>query len=111
MNNENQDASGPISRLSERINGLSERLSEDERDVRQLLDHRADAEARLRMIESELKKVGGEVSDLCNRLKVFEMNHNSRKENWNSVANFLIQLAWVAMAALLLTKLGLQAPL
>jgi septal ring factor EnvC (AmiA/AmiB activator) len=109
MNDENQNES--IQRLSERLKNMSDRVSECESEFRSLMDHRATAEARLKIFESELKGIDKEISDMGSRLKVLELNHNDRRERWNSVANFVAQLVWVAMAAFLLTKLGLQAPL
>ena len=109
MNDENREES--VRKLSERFRNISERVSDCEADLRAFVDHRANVEARLRVVESELERIVKDVSDIESRLRMIELNHNDRRERWNSITNFVVQLIWVAMAAFLLAKLGLQAPL
>lgn len=100
-----------VARLLEKTRNLAGRLSNQEEELSRLSGLKSDAEIRLKMLESELGKVSDEVSEIEKRLRVFEMNHDTRKERWNMAINFFVQLIWVAMAALMLSKLGLQAPL
>jgi chromosome segregation ATPase len=114
MTMENQDLErleATVSKLLEKTRGLSKRVSDGEDEVARLSASKSDAEIRVKLLESALEKVSAEISDIDRRLRVFEMNHDTRKERWNMAINFFVQLVWVAMAALMLSKLGLQAPL
>lgn len=116
MNQENReedisDIQDLVSRLLEKSRSMSKKISELERDERQASDFKANAEVRIKLIESERDRFSDQISDLDRRLRIFELNHDNRKERWNAAFNFVIQLLWVSMAAFLLTKLGLQAPL
>lgn len=100
-----------VQRLREKSRSLADRVAEHERTLRQVLDQRTNVEMRLTMLETERARFGDEVSEIDRRLRIFELGHDNRKENWRMVVNFVVQLAWVAMAAFMLSKLGLQAPL
>jgi len=67
---------------------------------------------RLSIIESNnLEDLKKDIYSLNSKVKMLESEHDNRKEKWQMGLNFLVQLIWVAMAAWLLTKLGLQPPL
>ena len=100
-----------IGRLQEKYRGISKKLGDLERDHAGLTEGRTDMEARIRVLETEESRMEAELSNIDKRLRGFELSHDKRKENWNMVVNFVIQLVWVAMAAFMLSKLGLQAPL
>jgi uncharacterized coiled-coil DUF342 family protein len=78
------------SEILDKFKSLSKRTTEVEREVKELkeLKHKLKAELQ------ELKK---------------QRDQNS--QNWRRLIDFSVQLIWVAMAAWLLTHLGLQAPL
>ena len=105
------DVQESVTRLYEKYRSILKKSADLEREVRQTSDFRVNAEVRLKMVESDMDRVSKELSEMDRRLRIFELNHDNRKERWNMVVNFVIQLAWVSMAAFLLTKLGLQAPL
>jgi len=44
------------------------------------------------------------------RVSKLEDQYGVNNERWKSLANFMIQLIWVILAAYLLTKLNLQSP-
>jgi predicted nucleic acid-binding Zn-ribbon protein len=116
MNQENMeedisDIQEAVTRLSERVKTISKRMSDFEKDTRQMSDFRANADVRIEILGSELNQLSEDFSGLDRRMKAFELNNDSRKEGWKMVINFVIQLVWVSMAAFILTKLGLQAPL
>lgn len=116
MNQENMeedisDVQEAVARLLEKVKALSKRMSEFEKETRQFSDIKANSDVRLKILESTIQRLSDDLSDMGGRLKMFEMSHDSRKERWNAIVNFVVQLAWVSMAAFLLTKLGLQAPL
>lgn len=50
------------------------------------------------------------INEIDKRLSKLEEINGTQNERWKNVANFLIQLVWVILAAYLLTKLNLQAP-
>lgn len=110
-NQEIERLDATVSKLLEKTKSLSKRVSAGEDEVARLLTCKSDAEIRVKLLESELDKISSEISEIDRRLRLFEMNHDTRKERWNMAINFFVQLVWVAMAALMLSKLGLQAPL
>lgn len=93
-----------VTKLQEKCRNLSKRLADRE-------NHETDLETRLRVLESVESRLEAAISDIDKRLRTFELSHDKRKENWNMAVNFVIQLVWVAMAAFMLAKLGLQPPL
>lgn len=96
----------------DRLRSLSKRISELDRQFRSLEAMGHDLEARMRVLESaDMEKFKQDLYKLESKMNSFESDHDDRKENWRMVINFVIQLIWVSMAAWLLTKLGLQAPL
>lgn len=97
-----------VRRLQEKCRILHKKLSDQENDHS---GHKTDVETRLRILESAESRLEAEISDIDKRLRAFELSHDKRKENWNMLVNFVIQLVWVAMAAFMLAKLGLQPPL
>jgi len=116
MNQENRegdisDVQGAVARLFEKARSFSERMSELEKEARQISDLKANSDVRLRILESDLRRLSDDFSEMDRKVRMFELNHDSRKEKWNTAINFIIQLVWVSMAAFLLSKLGLQAPL
>jgi hypothetical protein len=96
----------------DRMRGLSKRISEMDRGLRSLEMTSHDLEARVRVLESsDVERFKQDLYKLESKINLFESDHDDRKENWRMAANFIVQLLWVSMAAWLLTKLGLQAPL
>lgn len=96
----------------ERIRSLSKKISELDRQFRSLETIVHDLDARMRVLESaDMERFRQDLYKLESKMNSFESDHDKRKENWRIVTNFIIQLIWVGMAAWLLTKLGLQAPL
>jgi chromosome segregation ATPase len=96
----------------ERLRSLSKKISELDRQFRSLESMGHDLEARIRVLESaDMERFKQDLYKLESKISSFESDHDDRKENWKIAINFVIQLIWVSMAAWLLTKLGLQAPL
>lgn len=91
---------------------IMEKLKSLAREIRELSSSRHDLEARMRVLESkDFEEIRQNIYSMESRMKSFETQHNDRKEKWQIVLNFVVQLIWVAMAAWLLAKLGLQGPL
>lgn len=100
------------SKIIEKIKQLVKNNSELEKNICKLNDIKNDAEARLRYIETiNIEKVKEEVHKLESRIHSLESKQTDNKEKWKKIFDFIVQLLWVSMAAWLLTKLGLQAPL
>ena len=69
-------------------------------------------ETNIKILESvDFDELKQNLNEIHSKVRVMEITHGNRSENWKRVLDFLVQLLWVSMAAYLLTKLGLQAPL
>lgn len=98
------------------FNFLLKKIKESEEKqleiIKKIEDLYNNLQTRVSIIESygieDLKK---DVYKIDSKVSSFESEHDDRKEKWQMGLNFLVQLIWVAMAAWLLTKLGLQPPL
>ena len=99
-------------RTIERLKNLIKKNSDFEKEMENLNKSKYEIEARLRVLESEdIEKIKHEMYRMESVLQKFESRHDDRRQNWNTAINFMVQLAWVSMAAWMLTKLGLQPPL
>jgi chromosome segregation ATPase len=99
-------------RVNDKLRQLVKRNNDLEKGLEDVSDSRHEMEARIRVLESQDgRRLSEEIRALESRIKTFELAHDYRRENWKMVVNFVVQLLWVSMAAVLLTKLGLQAPL
>ncbi len=99
-------------KLQNKNKNLIYKQSELEKQIKSICDSKHNLEMRISILESinieDLKK---EIYKIDSKVQSFESAHDDRKEKWQIAINFIVQLIWVAMAAWLLTKLGLQAPL
>lgn len=99
-------------RSEERMKQLLNDNTDLEKEIKNLKEFKYELEARVKSIESEdFEKIKHELYKIESKLDKFESIHTDRKEKLNTIFNFAVQLAWVSMAAWLLTKLGLQPPL
>ena len=93
------------SRIIEKTKGLA-------REVRDISESWHDLEARTRVLESkDFEEIRNSLYGIEGRMKSLESQNNDRKQKWQIVINFVVQLIWVSMAAWVLTRLGLQGPL
>lgn len=60
--------------------------------------------------EKELAELSSAVVELDKRITKLEDSSGKSKDRWNQISVFVIQLAWVVLAAWVLTKLNLQSP-
>lgn len=96
----------------DKIKIILKRVSDLEKSSESVESAVHDLDARVRVLESEdFEKLKQDIYKMESRLHSFESEYDKRKENWKMMINFAVQLIWVSMAAWLLTKLGLQAPL
>lgn len=61
--------------------------------------------------EKDFDKINDNIHDLEIRIKTLEIAQGGHEQNWKLFFNFFLQAVWVIMAAYILYKLGLQAPL
>lgn len=83
----------------------------EETDYSEILDKFKSLSKKTAELEKELKELKELKHELKAKLQELEKKHDQDSEKWRRLADFAVQLIWVAMAAWLLTKLGLQAPL
>jgi hypothetical protein len=101
-----------IDKISDRVKTVTKRNLELEKEVDNLMRTRHDLEVRVKSLESnDIEGIKKQLYEIDSKVRSFESDHDKRRANWNMVLNFVVQLVWVSMAAWLLTKLGLQAPL
>lgn len=87
--------------VREKIRFISEALAD-------LKDRTREVEKRVRSIEAEdLDQIRKSMYKLENHVSNFKSASDTRRERWNMVLNFVVQLVWVVMASYVLTKLGL----
>lgn len=103
------------SRLDERIkiiqqqqSDLEERIEETLHEHNEILQKTAVIEARLEIKNG--KRIAEYILDLDQRINAIELASCRNKDRWNQMMNFIVQLAWVVLAAWVLTKLNLQPP-
>ena len=94
--------------MSEEIhphNKYYQRLTENkiEREVAQ----NKDLESQIESLKKDIKKLENKINNSDNN----KVTQDGKEKKWNMFINFGIQLLWVIMAAYLLFKLGLEAPL
>lgn len=94
-----------------------------ENKVQREITENKDLTSKIESLEKEIKKLENKINNSdCNklvenihkldlRLNTVEINQGNSTKKWNTFVNFGIQLIWVVMAAYLLFKLGLEAPL
>lgn len=114
MSEEDFDSSpeNEVKNLKEANSRIMEKTKALARDFKEILGSWHDLEARIRVLESkDFEDIRNNLYGIESRIKSLEAQHNDRKEKWQIVINFVVQLMWVSMAAWVLTKLGLQGPL
>jgi chromosome segregation ATPase len=100
------------SKLMDRTRQLSRLISDLDKELCQVKEYKHELDARIRVLEAEdVDDLKQEVYRLESKINAFETQHDDSKEKWRVAINFIVQLVWVSMAAWLLLKLGLQAPL
>lgn len=92
----------PQERGSDQSVAMRESVSELKECVKEL-------ERRVREIETNgMDRLNKSIYALENHISNFRTADTVRKEKWNMLLNFLVQLVWVVMAAYVLTKLDID---
>lgn len=99
-------------RMADKVKYLLKNFSTFESEMKKIDELGRDLETRIRILESiGIDKIRDDIHKIDNRIEKLESRHDDSKEKVKRIADFIVQLAWVSLAAWLLTKLGLQAPL
>ena len=100
------------SKIIEKLKTITKKNLDLEKEIKNLSTLKYELDARIKVLEAEdFENLKHDFYKLESKLQNFENQHDDRKEKWNTLINFVVQLIWVSMAAWLLAKLGLQAPL
>lgn len=106
-------------RVDERVQLMMKKQDDFERklDERLAVSHALDG--RIKVLESRigndtLSEEIGELEETVHKLEMqiaaLQIASGGSEDRWKTIVTFVIQIAWVLLAAYLLTKLGLQAP-
>ena len=61
-------------------------------------------------VDDEVTLCQKAITEMDKRLYMLESKSSIHTEKWNKIANFVVHLIWVVLAAYVLTKLNLQSP-
>ena len=109
-----------VNRMDERLNSLKASQEDIDKNIIEINRAYNETVQRLASLESmaesnkenwqKTNEYEKEFSSIDKRLSVVETSTDKSQDRWNKIISFVIQLAWVVLAAWLLTKLNLQAP-
>ena len=107
-------------RLDERVKSISIKQEELDKKIDETNQKHNELNRKIAIIETLIisaKEIFGEIKNLNDslltldkRISEVENKQGAHDERWKGIANFLLQLSWVILAAYLLTKLNLQSP-
>ena len=112
-------------RLDERLKIIQDKQRETDEHFHSLQDENLETSKKIavldsmvsnctngcpRKIDEKLDELEKTVVSIDKRFAAFETDSGKRQDRWNRLLTFIIQLAWVVLAAWLLTKLNLQPP-
>lgn len=106
-------------RVDERVQLMMKKQDDFERKLDERLEASHALDGRIRVLESrigseKLSEEMGELEETVHKLEMqiaaLEIASGGSEDRWKTIVTFVIQIAWVLLAAYLLTKLGLQAP-
>lgn len=109
-----------LTRLDERIKNIQQKQHDLEERIDAMLEQYAAILQRITVLDTKSSRcvmeskgsqcLMDDINDLDKRLSAFETATGKSRDRWNQFLNFVIQLAWVVLAAWVLTKLNLQPP-
>lgn len=91
--------------LEERLDKVAQHLVVDGQKIAVLEAKETDDK-----VDDQLAVCQKAITEIDKRLSVLESQSSIHTEKWNRIANFIVQLIWVVLAAYLLTRLNLQPP-
>lgn len=110
-------------RIDERFKALQDKCHEIEEHFEDMVSAHSEVSKKIAVLESLVKNcVGGcpnglddkvdelqkTMQSIDKRLSALETDSGKSQDRWNRILTFVIQLAWVVLAAWVLTKLNLQ---
>lgn len=109
-----------ITRLDERTRSVQEKQRALEERLDDVVDMHNDVQRKIAVLESKSSRcvmeskgsacLVADIAELDKRIANLEASNVQSKDRWNRLFTFAIQLAWVILAAWLLSKLNLQPP-
>lgn len=100
--------------MSENFESLAElqkRISTLQKRIKDLENHNNEFHTKFKILENKnIDKIYEDNHKLEVRVQALEIAQGGNERKWNAIINFGFQLIWVVMAAYILYKLGLQAP-
>lgn len=104
-------------RVDERVLALMRKQEELERKLDEQLKSDHDLDTRVANLERvrderipELDTVKNGLHRLEIDMQAVKITQGGQEGRWKTIVSFVVQIAWVILAAWLLVKLGLQAP-
>jgi hypothetical protein len=100
-------------RMDERIKSIQikeEELNKKNESINQKYIEMFQKIVNIEVNQSSLMENLLKINEIDKRLSKLEEINGAQNERWRNIANFLLQLIWVILAAYLLAKLNLQPP-
>jgi chromosome segregation ATPase len=100
------------SRMDERLRVLDKEQQQNEEDLKEHIKATQSLHSDVRLLTSKIEDLikHRDTMKLDSRVQTLEHSSNDTEGRWKVIVNFALQLIWVATAAYMLYKLGLQAP-
>lgn len=96
-------------RLDERLRHTSNKEEQFEKRIGALVEKNIELINKIAILENS-SPLAPQLNEIDKRLNKVESEHGIHNERYKTIANFIIQLVWVILAAYVLTKLNLQSP-
>lgn len=109
-------------RIDERVKAIQSKQEQLDRRIDETIRQHIDLMQKIAVLEAKAEDAGDEelypkiieidraINELDKRMSHLENEQGHHSERWKGIANFVIQLVWVILAAYLLTRLNLQPP-
>ena len=106
------------SRIDERIKLIIKKQDQMERKLDERLQAFSGIEGRVHVLEAgctgsvkDLSSLGQTVHTMEMNLQQVQFKTAGHENRWKTIVSFAMQIAWVILAAYLLVKIGIQAPI
>lgn len=100
------------SRMDERLRVLDKEQQRNEEEIKEHIKATQNLHSDMRLLSAKIDDLikHKETMRLESRVQTLEQSSSDTEGRWKVIVNFVLQLIWVATAAYMLYKLGLQAP-
>jgi hypothetical protein len=96
-------------RVDERLKSAHNKQEQLEKRIEDQIEKNIELMNKIVILENNMT-LPSQINDIDKRLSRIENEHGIHSERYKTIANFIIQLVWVILAAYVLTKLNLQSP-